>query len=238
MIYDSSELFIDVSNLEIKYNKLMKSYNISYSSHTTRFLKKQVPGLNNQKIGKKLYISLKTKSTIEVEERLQPQTLIDMMQKVMGQTGSKLRDTVTDFAGYFTNELQLLSELMVFLNLLLFGNSCDEFGFLMPVKTIGQIILYSVKSQVRSNSTSTHQRQNQRGSPFLICIGLKIYYVTRSRTVIDILHTHGLCISYERILTVTLGLRESTLNLFEHEEVVIPGNFCTRFFTIRAKDNR
>ena len=126
---------------------------------------------------------------------------------------------------------------MVFLNLLLFGNSCDEFGFLMPVKTIGQIILYSVKSQVRSNSTSTHQRQNQRGSPFLICIGLKIYYVTRSRTVIDILHTHGLCISYERILTVTLGLRESTLNLFEHEEVVIPGNFCTRFFTIRAKDN-
>ena len=83
----------------------MKSYNISYSSHTTRFLKKQVPGLNNQKIGKKLYISLKTKSTVEVEERLQPQTLIDMMQKVTGQTGSKLRDTVTDFAGYFTNEL-------------------------------------------------------------------------------------------------------------------------------------
>ena len=108
MIYDSSELFIDVSNLEIKYNKLMKSYNISYSSHTTRFLKKlkhQVPGLNNQKIGKTLYISLKTKSTIEVEERLQPQTLIDMMQKVTRQTRSKLRDTVTDFAGSFTNEL-------------------------------------------------------------------------------------------------------------------------------------
>ena len=86
----------------------MKSYNISYSSHTTRFLKKlkhQVPGLNNQKIGKKLYISLKTKSTIEVEERLKPQTLIDMMQKVTRQTKSKLRDTVTDFAGSFTNEL-------------------------------------------------------------------------------------------------------------------------------------
>ena len=35
-----------------------------------------------KKIGKKLYVSLKTESIKEVEECLQPQTLIDMMQKV------------------------------------------------------------------------------------------------------------------------------------------------------------
>ena len=46
-------------------------------------------------------------------------------------------------------------------------------------------------------------------------------------TVIDILHAHGLCISYERILRVTQGLIEATLNLFEHEEAVIPGNLHT-----------
>ena len=84
-----------------------------------------------------MYVSLKTKSTKEVEECLQSQTLIDMMQKVAKEIRSKLRDTVTDFTGSFTNELSLPSELMVFLNLLLFGNSCDEFGFLLPVKTIG-----------------------------------------------------------------------------------------------------
>ena len=32
-------------------------------------------------IGNKLYVPLKTKSTKEVEEYLQPQTLIDLMQK-------------------------------------------------------------------------------------------------------------------------------------------------------------
>ena len=140
MMYDSSELFIDVRNLEIKYSELMKLYNIPYSPHITRFLKKlkhQVPGLNDQTIVKKLYDSLKTKSTKEVEECLQSQTLIDMMEKVAKELRSKLRDTVTDFTGSFTNELSLPSELMVFLNLLLFGNSCDEFGFSLPVKTIG-----------------------------------------------------------------------------------------------------
>ena len=50
-------------------------------------------GLNDQKIGKKLYVSLKTKFTKEVEECLQPQTLIGMMQKVTKEIGTKLRDS-------------------------------------------------------------------------------------------------------------------------------------------------
>ena len=71
---------------------------------------------------------------------------------------SKLRDTVTNFTGIFTNELSLLSVLMLLLNLL-FGKSCDEFGYSMP-KVMTQIILYNVKSQVKSNSSSTHQLHN------------------------------------------------------------------------------
>ena len=105
-------------------------------------------GLNDQKIGKKLYVSLKTKSTKEVEECLQPQTLIEMMQKVTKEIGTKLRDTVTDFTGSFTNELSLPSELMVFLNLLLFGNSCDEFGISLPVKAVAQ--KFSTTLKIRS----------------------------------------------------------------------------------------
>ena len=118
------------------------------------------------------------------------------------------------------------------------GNSCDEFGFSLPVKTIGQIILYNVKSRLRSNSTSTHQRYStERESPFLLYTGLKIYSVTRSRIVVDILYAHGICISYERILRVTQGLSEAILNLSEHEDSVIPGNLHTGLFTIEAKDN-
>ena len=58
-----------------------------------------------------------------------------------------------------------------------------------------------------------------------------------SRIAIDIFHAHGLCISYERILRVTLGLSKVTLNFFKHKKVVIPGNLRTNLFTIEAKDN-
>ena len=78
-----------------------------------------------------------------------------------------------------------------------------------------------------------------RESPFLLYIGLKIYSATRSRIVVDILHAHVdilhppcSCISYERILRVTQGLRKATLNLFEHEEAVILGNLRTGLFSI------
>ena len=141
MICDSSELFINISNLEIKYSELMKL---------------QVPGLIDQRIGKELYVFLKTKSTKEVKECLQPQTLFEMMKKDTKKIRSDLRGTVTYFTGPFINELSLLPRLMMFLNLLLFGKCCDEFGFLLPVKAIAQIILYNVKSWGRRNSSSTH----------------------------------------------------------------------------------
>lgn len=130
--------FIDVSNLKIKYSELMKSYNIPYFPHITHFLgqlEHQVPGLNDQMIDKKLNVSLKTQPTKEVEESLQPQTLIDLMQKVTKETQWKLRDTVTDFTDSFTNELWLPSDLMWF------GETCDEFGFSLSVKAIVQIII-------------------------------------------------------------------------------------------------
>ena len=99
-----------------------------------------------------------------------------------------MRATVTDFTGSFTNGLSLPSELMVLLNLLLFRNSCDEFGFSLAVKAIAQIILYNTKSRVESNSTSTQQRHDtERESPFLLYIGSKIYSVMSSRTAIDML---------------------------------------------------
>ena len=149
-----------------------------------------------------------------------------------------MRGTVTDFTVSFTNEFSLPSELMAFLSLLLFGNSWDELEFSLPLKAIAQITLHNVKSRVRNNQSSTRQWHNmEREFPFLLYIGLKIYSVTRSRIVIDILHAHGLCISYERILRVTQGLSEATLDLFEHEEAVIPGSFHTGLFTNGAKDN-
>ena len=120
------------------------------------------------------------------------------------------------------------------------GNSSNETGFSLPVKTIAQVILYNHKTRNRTSSTtvSGHQRHTaEKESHFLLYIGLKVYAVTRSRIIIDILHAHGLCVSYERIMRVTQGLGEAALHLFEQEGAVIPGSLRTGLFTIGAKDN-
>ena len=176
------------------------------------------------------------------EDLLKPQTLLELMEKIATQIRSKLRDTKNEFTGSFNEEVSVPSELMILLNLLMVGSSSNETGFSLPVKTIAQVILYNHKTRNRNSSTtvSGHQRHTaEKESPFLLYIGLKVYAVTRSRIIIDILHAHGLCVSYERIMHVTQGLGEAALQEQEQEQegAVIPGSLRTGLFTIGAKDN-
>ena len=52
--------------------------------------------------------------------------LTDIFFNYLMQKVTKLRDTVTGFTICFTNEFSLPSELIVFLNLLLFGSNCRD----------------------------------------------------------------------------------------------------------------
>ena len=161
---------------------------------------------------------MKTKTGQQAEDLLKPLTLLELMEKIATQIRSKLRDTKNEFTGPFTEEASVPSELMILLNLLMVGNSSNETGFSLPVKTIVQVILYNHKTRNRNSSTtvSGHQRHTaEKESPFLLYIGLKVYAVARSRIIIDILHAHGLCVSYERIMRVPQGLGEAALQLFE-----------------------
>ena len=69
-----------------------------------------------------------------------------------------------------------------------------------------------------------HQRHSgEKESPFLLYIGLKGFSASRSSEIIDILHAHGLSVSYDRILCITQGLGETLLQLFHDDDAVIPG---------------
>ena len=64
-----------------------------------------------------------------------------------------------------------------------------------------------------------------------------MFAATRSSEIIDILHAHGLCVSYGRILSITKGLGEALLQLFHDDDAVIPGLLRTGLLTVGAKDN-
>ena len=63
-----------------------------------------------------------------------------------------------------------------------------------------------------------------------------MFSATRSSEIIDIVHAHGLCVSYDR-LRRTQGLGEAFLQLFHDNDVVIPGLLWAGLFMAGAKDS-
>ena len=96
---------------------------------------------------------------------------------------------------------------------------------------------HRIQGRRREPSEEPHQQHNtDKESPFLLYTGLKVFSATRSKEIIDILHAHGLCVSYGRILRVTQGLGEALLQLFYDKEAVIHELLQTGLFTVGAKD--
>ena len=160
-IHESTEQFIAVNILEKKYEALMNSHNLSYTPHSTRFmkmLKENVPDLNDSKLHGINYISLKRKTGSEAAELINPRTLIEMMERISKEIRLKLRDLTNTFDGSFVEEPPLPDELLILLNLLVSGSSDDhENGFSLPIKTLAQIIFYNHKRQTR-------KKANERGT--------------------------------------------------------------------------
>lgn len=75
-------------------------------------------------------------------------------------------------------------------------------------QTLSQLIVYNTVKSRRNKSTSTAaQRHNRdRETPVPIYLALKIHGETRKRGLVDAMHAMGLCISYDRMLTISTDI--------------------------------
>ena len=161
-------------------------------------------------------MSIREKTGKDAEELLNPRTVYDTMERISKAIRIKLKNVKNEFNGSFMEESPLPCEMLILLNLLINGSNHEEPGFSLPVTALAQVILYNHRIQGRRESSGEpHQRHNaDKESPFLLYIGLKVFSATRSSEIVDILHAHGLCISYDRILPITQGLGEVLLHSF------------------------
>ena len=56
-----------------------------------------------------------------------------------------------------------------------------------------------------------------RETPIVIYTGLMIFAKTRQRAIIDILSSHGLCITYERVQEISTNLTKNVCDQFERD---------------------
>ena len=64
-----------------------------------------------------------------------------------------------------------------------------------------------------------------------------IHYYTRTRELIDKLYSHGICVSYKRLLSISTDLANTVCAYCHEHNVVCPPNLKSGLFTTGAVDN-
>ena len=91
------------------------------------------------------------------------------------------------------------------------------------------------KKRTRSYSHRHHIKDCETSSN--IYVGLKIYSMVRSRTLIQYLFDLGICISYDRVLSITKSLYEQLQSSYDEHGIFIPRNSRKGCFVMLVKDN-
>ena len=92
--------------------------------------------------------------------------------------------------------------------------------------TVAGLITYNIRTIKRHGITNVdnHHHDKEKETSIHIYVGLKLYSTVRSQTLIDCLFQLGICISYDRILSITKCLHEALLTTFGHYKIFLPTN--------------
>ena len=105
--------------------------------------------------------------------------------------------------------------------------------------SIAQLIVFNSISRPRDRPEATGSMHHirSRECPLPIYTALKIHGATRDRSLIDTFYNLGMCISYDRFLSVSTEIKNSVIETYEREGVVCPSKRRGELFTTAAVDN-
>ena len=94
-----------------------------------------------------------------------------------------------------------------------------------------------LNSAKKRSSTGAFRSNADHETPVAIYIAFLIHSKTRSEDLVHKLHSLGLCISYDRLTTLSTYLGNSVIDQFEKDGLVCPTSLRTNLFTTHAVDN-
>ena len=103
--------------------------------------------------------------------------------------------------------------------------------------TISQLLQYNSYHRRSSGEVKQERRNKSRETPLPIFVGLSIHAKTRSRDLVENMHTLGLSVSYDGILYISTDLGNAVCRRYQEENVVCPCNLRLNLFTTAAVDN-
>lgn len=204
-------------------------------------LLEEIPGLEAHKKGRDILLAFKE----DVGEALSQ--VMDYSEALIVVKAAKiLRKHMVEhkmpFKGSFHDnciEDSLPSLLVQFVCMIEHGadiKSQLRFGASKTDLAMAQLLQYNCYARYREGA-KTVRHSKDRETPFPVFIGMSTYSKTRKRVLVEMLHDHGISISYDRVLEISAQLGDAAVSQFNMEGVVCPSILRKDIFTTAAMDN-
>lgn len=148
------------------------------------------------------------------------------------------------FTGSFEEHCQLKSvphSLLALISMVLEGPNIKDQSecSTQAALSIAQLLKYNSVKHVRKETScnSSVRHSSAQETPLPVYIGLMLHAKTRKRNLVDKLSDLGLCISYDRVLSLSAEMGNSVCQRYHMEHVVCPPALKQGVFTTSAVDN-
>ena len=220
--------------------------NRTNSTHLKSSILEQCPSLSSTQVGRDVYLAYS--DDIGAALHFAKENSINSQAYVLAKAAQIVRKEILSmkqsFKGTFSRNCQkeaVPKTLLSLINSILGGSKLKGEGdvdemTLTSALTVSQFLMFNCVKE-RGNTGNKVRHNTERETPLPIYLGLMLHSMTRSRKIIDILFEFGLCISYDRVLTISTLLGNNVCNMYEKEGLICPPTLRKEVFTTVAFDN-
>lgn len=237
------------SNIVKMHKNILTKMSCDYFIHGTRLkeaILMKLPKMLVQAVGKEVFLFFLEgqEEAVSLLYNEQSCKLLDKDTVLLQKAAKLLRNDLflqkNIFKGYLNDKCEANStpsSLARFLNNVLRGVD-DSLNHSNAVKSISQLIQFNYVCNQRKTSVLLHSTHAiYRETPIPIYIALKIYSTTRKRSIIDMFNQLGLCISYDRVQTISNQFANSVISHYDKYGIIGPSTFQKNVFTTGCVDN-
>ena len=148
------------------------------------------------------------------------------------------------FTGTFDSHCQersVSNSLVALVSMILYGpNIQTQSNYSSPpqaVLSLSQLLAFNSFRCCKDSHSHNVRHSQERETPLPLYLGVLIHSKTRKKELVDALFELGLCISYDRVMSVSTSLGNNLCHHFEVEKAVCPPKLKGKLFTTAAIDN-
>ncbi len=111
-----------------------------------------------------------------------------------------------------------------------------RYGASQSDMAMAQLLQYNCFARYKEEAQS-HRHSKDWETPFAVYLAMSVFAKTRKRQLVDMLHSNGLCISYDRVLEISAQLGQAVVDQYVEDGVVCPPILRKKLFATSAIDN-